>query len=120
MLRSSLRLASRCSVARRHGLSPQQLFGWRRQSREAGASFRRRSTVCAGGGGCRSAGGCSWARAQNGALQDQGGYRGHRDRSRRHHDPGGPWCGPDDDCVDRLGAEGEPVCAVWMMVATKR
>jgi len=25
-----------CSVARRHGLSPQQLFGWRRQLREAG------------------------------------------------------------------------------------
>src|ERR1700739_2143806 len=24
-----------CSVARRHGLSPQQLFGWRRQWREA-------------------------------------------------------------------------------------
>src|SRR5215475_10413442 len=29
-----------CSVARRHGLSPQQLFGWRRQLREAaGAHF---------------------------------------------------------------------------------
>jgi transposase len=27
--------ASVCSVARRHGLSPQQLFGWRRQLREA-------------------------------------------------------------------------------------
>jgi transposase len=27
-----------CSVARRHGLSPQQLFGWRRQLREAAAS----------------------------------------------------------------------------------
>ena len=28
-----------CAVARRHGLSPQQLFGWRRQLREvAGAS----------------------------------------------------------------------------------
>ena len=26
-----------CAVARRHGLSPQQLFGWRRQLREAGA-----------------------------------------------------------------------------------
>src|SRR5215469_16767181 len=24
-----------CAVARRHGLSPQQLFGWRRQLREA-------------------------------------------------------------------------------------
>nr|WP_271593817.1 transposase [Bradyrhizobium sp. CCBAU 65884] len=24
-----------CSIARRHGLSPQQLFGWRRQLREA-------------------------------------------------------------------------------------
>ena len=24
-----------CAVARRHGLSPQQLFGWRRQAREA-------------------------------------------------------------------------------------
>jgi transposase len=27
-----------CAVARRHGLSPQQLFGWRRQLREAGRS----------------------------------------------------------------------------------
>jgi transposase len=27
-----------CAVARRHGLSPQQLFGWRRQMREAGGS----------------------------------------------------------------------------------
>jgi transposase len=26
-----------CAVARRHGLSPQQLFGWRRQLREADA-----------------------------------------------------------------------------------
>lgn len=25
-----------CAVARRHGLSPQQLFGWRRQARHAG------------------------------------------------------------------------------------
>jgi len=29
--------ASVCAVARRHGLSPQQLFGWRRQLREADA-----------------------------------------------------------------------------------
>jgi transposase len=29
--------ASVCAVARRHGLSPQQLFGWRRQMREAAA-----------------------------------------------------------------------------------
>jgi transposase len=29
--------ASVCSVARRHGLSPQQLFGWRRNAREATA-----------------------------------------------------------------------------------
>ena len=27
--------ASVCSVARRHGLSPQQLFGWRRDARQA-------------------------------------------------------------------------------------
>ena len=27
-----------CAVARRHGLSPQQLFGWRRQLRESSAS----------------------------------------------------------------------------------
>jgi transposase len=27
-----------CAVARRHGLSPQQLFGWRRQARQPGAS----------------------------------------------------------------------------------
>jgi transposase len=29
--------ASVCSVARRHGLSPQQLFGWRRNARAAAA-----------------------------------------------------------------------------------
>ena len=28
-----------CAVARRHGLSPQQLFGWRRQLREAAAGL---------------------------------------------------------------------------------
>ncbi|MDI3566602.1 transposase [Bradyrhizobium sp. Arg816] len=28
-------MATRCLVARRHGLSPQRLFGWRRQLREA-------------------------------------------------------------------------------------
>jgi transposase len=28
-----------CSVARRHGLSPQQLFGWRRQLREAAGGY---------------------------------------------------------------------------------
>jgi transposase len=27
-----------CSVARRHGLAPQQLFGWRREARESVAS----------------------------------------------------------------------------------
>jgi transposase len=27
-----------CSVARRHGLSPQQLFGWRRQARQPATS----------------------------------------------------------------------------------
>jgi transposase len=27
-----------CAVARRHGLSPQQLFGWRRQVRQSAAS----------------------------------------------------------------------------------
>jgi transposase len=39
-----------CAVARRHGLSPQQLFGWRRQLRESeaedsadGLKFVRRS-----------------------------------------------------------------------------
>jgi transposase len=30
--------ASVCAVARRHGLSPQQLFGWRRQAREHAAA----------------------------------------------------------------------------------
>lgn len=28
-----------CAVARRHGLSPQQLFGWRRRVRESQAGF---------------------------------------------------------------------------------
>ena len=30
-----------CAVARRHGLSPQQLFGWRRQLREAAPAHSR-------------------------------------------------------------------------------
>src|SRR6185503_9496307 len=42
---------------------------------------------------------------------------------RRHHDPGRSWCGPNDDCVDRPGAEGEivigPSGTVRVMVATK-
>jgi transposase len=29
-----------CAVARRHGLAPQQLFGWRRQAREAAESAK--------------------------------------------------------------------------------
>ena len=28
-----------CAIARRHGLSPQQLFGWRRQARELSATL---------------------------------------------------------------------------------
>lgn len=31
--------ASACAVARRHGLSPQQLFGWRRRLREAAGGY---------------------------------------------------------------------------------
>ena len=34
-----------CSVARRHGLSPQQLFGWRRQLREAAGSHSQEDEV---------------------------------------------------------------------------
>ncbi|MGY4508978.1 transposase [Bradyrhizobium sp. USDA 3650] len=30
-----------CAVARRHGLSPQQLFGWRRELREAAAKHSK-------------------------------------------------------------------------------
>ncbi|WFU85639.1 transposase [Bradyrhizobium sp. CIAT3101] len=37
--------ASVCSVARRQGLSPQQLFGWRRQLREAAASHSEADEV---------------------------------------------------------------------------
>ncbi len=42
------------AVARRHGLSPQQLFGWRRQLRESEAGMFRGGgiAVCAGGRGC--------------------------------------------------------------------
>jgi transposase len=32
--------ASVCAVARRHGLSPQQLFGWRRHARDAAESAK--------------------------------------------------------------------------------
>src|SRR6476646_10172484 len=34
-----------CSVARRHGLSPQQLFGWRRQLREAAGGHSKADEV---------------------------------------------------------------------------
>lgn len=34
-----------CSVARRHGLSPQQLFGWRRQLREAAGGHSQQDEV---------------------------------------------------------------------------
>jgi transposase len=37
--------ASVCSVARRHGLSPQQLFGWRRQARESAGADAEASTA---------------------------------------------------------------------------
>ena len=37
--------ASICSVARRHGLSPQQLFGWRRDAREAAEADAEASTA---------------------------------------------------------------------------
>src|SRR3954471_3277667 len=67
-----------CSVARRHGLSPQQLFGWRRQLREAAIGHSEEEvTVCAGGGGCRGAGARFWPGAQTGALQAQAGCRNH-------------------------------------------
>lgn len=37
-----------CSVARRHGLSPQQLFGWRRQLRKPWAinQGRKKYSLC--------------------------------------------------------------------------
>jgi transposase len=34
-----------CAVARRHGLSPQQLFGWRRQAREAVESAKPKAQL---------------------------------------------------------------------------
>ena len=34
-----------CAVARRHGLSPQQLFGWRRQARNASAAGEAQAPV---------------------------------------------------------------------------
>jgi transposase len=37
--------ASVCAVARRHGLSPQQLFGWRRGAREAAEADAEASTA---------------------------------------------------------------------------
>src|SRR2546423_9243448 len=40
-----------CAVARRHGLSPQQLFGWRRQLREAAASEAEELQFVPAGGG---------------------------------------------------------------------
>ncbi|WP_246787902.1 transposase [Bradyrhizobium sp. CCBAU 53421] len=106
-----------CSVARRHGLSPQQLFGWRRQLREAAGGHSEADKV-------------QFVPAVVEAVvpapaahQERKVVRKDRDRSRRHHDPGRSWCGPNDDCVDRPGAEGEPVVgpsgAVRVMVATK-
>src|SRR2546423_9168666 len=44
-----------CAVARRHGLSPQQLFGWRRQLREAAASEAEELQVVPADGGVGTA-----------------------------------------------------------------
>jgi transposase len=40
-----------CAVARRHGLSPQRLFGWRRQLRESEIGRAEEPQICAGGRG---------------------------------------------------------------------
>ena len=50
-----------CAVARRHGLSPQQLFGWRREAREHAAVSCRNRSAAVRASGCRSAS----ARADN-------------------------------------------------------
>jgi len=115
-----------CSVARPHGLSPQQLFGGRRQLREAAGDLSGRSTVCAGGSGCRDAGARSWPGAQVARCKATADSRARRCDAgiiEIDHDPGRSWCGYDNDCVDRPGTEGEPVIgpsgAVRVMVATK-
>src|ERR1700754_4709078 len=65
-----------CSVARRHGLSPQQLCGWRRRLREAAIGHSEVEEV-------------QFVPAVVGAVEPATAFG--------------------RDCVDRPGAEGEPV-----------
>src|SRR3954453_9552529 len=77
-----------CAVARRHGLSPQQLFGWRRRLRESqvGSSEAGWTAVCARGGGCYLIGISYSPSTQPPAVQGGAWCRRDRDRDRWRND----------------------------------
>jgi transposase len=109
-------------IARRHGLSPQQVFTWRRQARRLPTPMADDPPfVPAVVDATVPAVAVGYERAKQ--SQGQAGCWGHRDRSRRRHYPGRPRRGRGDDCGHRPCAEGKPVIGpsgtVRVMVATK-
>ncbi len=89
--------ATACQVARRHGLTPQQLFTWRRQAR--GSSAETAAAVCAG--------------SDRGAAAEPARKRG-RPRGRRRGDALGVIEVEIDGVTVRVGrgAEAKTVAAV--------
>ena len=110
-----------CAVARRHGLSPQQLFGWRRQLRsETGDSEAEGpqfvpAVVDVGSPAVRQ------RRLPGGRVEASTGS--DRGRDRRRNDPGRPRRGRKDfddgaACAESRHVIG-PTGAVRVMVATR-
>ncbi|WP_461344880.1 transposase [Bradyrhizobium sp. USDA 4451] len=92
-------------IARRHGLSPQQVFTWRRRARRlptpmAGdlpfvpAVVDAMAPVAVAGHERKTA-----RRKPKPDARARHAMPGHRDRSRRRHYPGRPRRGHGDDCV---------------------
>ena len=78
-------------VARRHGMSPQQIFGWRREAKQG---LLRRARLCASGAGNA---------CDTGAARRQDGDRDYRRLCGRSGSRGG---GRGDADPGRAGAEG--------------
>ena len=107
-------------VARRHGLSPQQLFTWRRQARRpAVASAETEAPIFVGGGVRRR--GYPTEAAANAACGS--GLRNHRGRDRGCHRSGRPRRRCKDGCGGAARFAGRrmigPTGAVRVMVATR-
>ena len=109
-----------CGVARRHGLTPQQLFSWRRLARQTALSPA--TDVRAGGGGAGSTGAADAGQdAAPGAPPIQRRWDRARDRRGRSSDRGG--CEAAEHRGGDSRAEGDLVIGpsgnVRVLVATK-